>query len=130
LKPTFIDFLVNRVFPTNNWRSFPKPIIPVFRCFNIPIARPGGLSAPSSRPRGDAPPNNLEPHLDYSHRGVGPYGPEADSQLPPPARNASQREFPILRNSGNRKPEPGSRRAFRASVFKMLVRLWRAAFKG
>ena len=43
-------------------------------------------------PRANAPPNNIEPHLDYSHRGVGPYGPEADSQLPPPARNASQRE--------------------------------------
>ena len=24
-----------------------------------------------------------EPHIDYSHRGVGPYGPEADSQVPP-----------------------------------------------
>jgi len=23
-------------------------------------------------PRADAPPNNIEPHLDYSHRGVGP----------------------------------------------------------
>jgi hypothetical protein len=34
-------------------------------------------------PRANAPPNNIEPHLDYSHRGVGPYGPEADSQLPP-----------------------------------------------
>ena len=33
-------------------------------------------------PRSNAPPNNIEPHLDYSHRGVGPYGPEADSQLP------------------------------------------------
>ena len=44
-------------------------------------------------PRANAPPNNIEPHLDYSHRGVGPYGPasgsyeptarrEADSQLP------------------------------------------------
>ncbi len=48
-------------------------------------------------PRANAPPNNIEPHLDYSHRGVGPYGPasgsyeptarrEADSQLPSPAR--------------------------------------------
>jgi len=37
-------------------------------------------------PRANVPPNNIEPHLDYSHRGVGPYGPEADSQLPPPAR--------------------------------------------
>jgi hypothetical protein len=32
-------------------------------------------------PRANAPPNNIEPHLDYS-----------DSQLPPPARNAAQRE--------------------------------------
>jgi hypothetical protein len=24
-----------------------------------------------------------EPHIDYSHRGVGPYGPEAGSQVPP-----------------------------------------------
>jgi len=37
-------------------------------------------------PRANAPPDNIESHLDYSHRGVGPYGPEADSQLPPPAR--------------------------------------------
>jgi hypothetical protein len=26
---------------------------------------------------------STEPHIDYSHRGVGPYGPEADSQVPP-----------------------------------------------
>ena len=32
-------------------------------------------------PRANALPNNIEPHLDYS-----------DSQLPPPARNAAQRE--------------------------------------
>ena len=52
-------------------------------------------------PRANAPPNNIEPHLDYSHRGVGPYGPEADSQLPPPARHRSRSgEFP---NSGTRK---------------------------
>jgi len=38
-------------------------------------------------PRANTLPNNIEPHLDYSHRGVGPYGPEADSQLPPPARH-------------------------------------------
>jgi len=47
----------------------------------------------SKRPwnRDDAPPNSIEPHLDYSHRGVvGPYGPEADSQLPPPARHRSR----------------------------------------
>ena len=30
-------------------------------------------------PRADAPPNNIEPHLDYS-----------DSQLPPPARHCSR----------------------------------------
>jgi hypothetical protein len=30
-----------------------------------------------------AQPHYAEPHIDYSHRGVGPYGPEADSQLPP-----------------------------------------------
>ena len=30
-------------------------------------------------PRADAPPNNIEPHLDYS-----------DSQLPPPARHRSR----------------------------------------
>jgi hypothetical protein len=52
-------------------------------------------------PRANAPPNNIEPHLDYSHRGVGPYGPEVDSQLPPPARHRSRSgEFP---NSGTRK---------------------------
>jgi len=28
-----------------------------------------------------------EPSIDYSHRGVGPYGPEADSRLPVPARH-------------------------------------------
>ncbi len=39
-------------------------------------------------PRANAPPNNIEPHLDYS-----------DSQLPPPARSRSG-EFP---NSGTRK---------------------------
>ena len=43
-------------------------------------------------PRANAPPDNIEPHLDYPDRGVGPYGLEADSQLPPPARNAAQRE--------------------------------------
>ncbi len=32
-------------------------------------------------PRANAPPNNIEPHLDYSHRGVGPYGPEAQRTL-------------------------------------------------
>jgi hypothetical protein len=32
-------------------------------------------------PKAKAPPLNI--HIDYSHRGVGPYGPEADSQLPP-----------------------------------------------
>jgi len=41
-------------------------------------------------PRANTLPNNIEPHLDYSHRGVGPYGPEADSQLPPPARHRSR----------------------------------------
>ena len=41
-------------------------------------------------PRADASPNNIEPHLGYSHRGVDPYGPEADSQLPPPARHRSR----------------------------------------
>ena len=28
-------------------------------------------------PRANAPPHITETHLDYSHRGVGPYGPEA-----------------------------------------------------
>jgi hypothetical protein len=28
-------------------------------------------------------PSFTEPHIDYSHRGVGPYGPEADSQVCP-----------------------------------------------
>jgi len=32
-------------------------------------------------PRPNALPKH-EPFIDYSHRGVGPYGPEADSQLP------------------------------------------------
>ena len=32
-------------------------------------------------PRANAPP--VEIHLDYSRRGVGPSGPEADSQIPP-----------------------------------------------
>jgi len=31
-------------------------------------------------PRANAPPVHI--HLDYSHRGVGPYGPEADSKIP------------------------------------------------
>jgi len=35
-------------------------------------------------PRANAPPHITETYLDYSHRGAGPYGPEADSQLPPP----------------------------------------------
>jgi hypothetical protein len=26
---------------------------------------------------------HTEPHIDYSHRGLGPYGPEADKQVPP-----------------------------------------------
>jgi hypothetical protein len=46
-------------------------------------------------PRANAPLNNIKPHLDYSHLGVGPYGPEADSQLPPPARHR-----PALRDLG------------------------------
>ena len=32
-------------------------------------------------PRANALPK-YELYIDYSHRGVGPYGPEADSQLP------------------------------------------------
>ena len=28
-------------------------------------------------------PLHTEPHIDYSHRGVGPYGPEADTQICP-----------------------------------------------
>ena len=33
-------------------------------------------------PKANAPPQTTETYLDYSHRGVGPYGPEAESQLP------------------------------------------------
>jgi len=29
-----------------------------------------------------AQPLFTDPHIDYSHRGVDPYGPEADSQVP------------------------------------------------
>ena len=32
-------------------------------------------------PRANASPQDV--HIDYPHRGVGPYGPEADSQVPP-----------------------------------------------
>ncbi len=34
-----------------------------------------------SPPMASAPPGNIQ--IDHSLRGVGPYGPEADSQLPP-----------------------------------------------
>jgi len=37
------------------------------------------LVKPRVPPRANAPPRELE--IDYSHRGVGPYGPEADSQV-------------------------------------------------
>jgi hypothetical protein len=30
-------------------------------------------------PRANAPPNNIKPHLDYSHRGVSPYEPASGS---------------------------------------------------
>jgi hypothetical protein len=43
---------------------------------------------------------------------------------PPPVRNASQREFPILRNSGIRKPELGSGRVALAYVFSSSINLW------
>jgi hypothetical protein len=33
------------------------------------------------QPRAHAPP--IELHIDYSRRGVGPYGPGAESQIPP-----------------------------------------------
>ena len=33
-------------------------------------------------PKATRPPKLVEHHIDYSHRGVGPYGPEAISQLP------------------------------------------------
>ena len=33
-------------------------------------------------PKATGPPKALEYLIDYSHRGVGPYGPEATSQLP------------------------------------------------
>ena len=39
---------------------------------------------PRPPPRmGKAQPLSTEPHIDYSHRGLGPYGPEADKQVPP-----------------------------------------------
>ena len=39
------------------------------------------LVKPKVPPGANAP--LLELYIDYSHRGVGPYGPEADSQIPP-----------------------------------------------
>jgi hypothetical protein len=41
-------------------------------------------------PRANAPPDNIEPYLDYSHRGIGPYGSESDCQLAPLARHRSR----------------------------------------
>jgi len=32
-------------------------------------------------PSAKSQPLSTEPHIDYSHRGVGPYGPEADTQV-------------------------------------------------
>jgi hypothetical protein len=40
-------------------------------------------------PKDAGPPKVPEYSIDYSHRGVGPYGPEAVSQLPEPARRPS-----------------------------------------
>ena len=34
-------------------------------------------------PKIEKSPKLMDPVIDYSHRGVGPYGPEADSQVPP-----------------------------------------------
>ena len=39
------------------------------------------LAKKKPSPRANAPP--IETHLDYSHRVVEPYGPEADSHIPP-----------------------------------------------
>jgi hypothetical protein len=36
---------------------------------------------PRPPPKAKLPPQNV--HIDYSYRDVGPYGPEADSQVPP-----------------------------------------------
>jgi hypothetical protein len=40
-------------------------------------------------PKATGPPKLVEHHIDYSLRGVGPYGPEAISLLPMPARRLS-----------------------------------------
>jgi hypothetical protein len=52
------------------WELTPRPV-----CVHR-TGRPPPRSAKSQ-------PLSTEPHIDYSHRGVGPYGPEADSQLAP-----------------------------------------------
>ncbi len=56
------------------------------------------------------------PAFQHSLRGVGPTG----RRPIVPARNASQREFPILRNSGIRKPELGSGRE-RSELSSLLL---------
>jgi len=53
----FIASLSRGILPIDQYPIFPEPIIPSFHYSNIPIARPGGLSAlslsaPSSRPKG------------------------------------------------------------------------------
>jgi hypothetical protein len=48
----FIASLSTGILPITQYPIFPEPIIPSFHYSNIPIARPGGLSALSSRPKG------------------------------------------------------------------------------
>jgi len=48
----FIASLSRGILPIDQYAIFPEPIIPSFHYSNIPIARPGGLSALSSRPKG------------------------------------------------------------------------------
>ena len=41
---SFINFLVNRVLPIDQCRSFPEPSIPLFHCSNILPAVSAGMS--------------------------------------------------------------------------------------
>jgi len=42
-----------------------------------------GIWLVKNSPKANAPPHVTETYLDYSHRGIGPCGPKADSRLPP-----------------------------------------------
>ncbi len=53
----------------------------VFCYFSIKHLDLWDVKARPPRKRVNAPP--IDTHLNYSHRVVGPYGPEADCQIPP-----------------------------------------------